>query len=88
MPSIEQVMPWLRLIFDAYEDYRKQREHEATERAALEAQGIEAMRVFEDQEMPDDHGDDADEFGDGKRKKDKKKKKHKDKKKHRDQDEE
>jgi hypothetical protein len=31
LPSIEQVMPWLHLLFDAYEDYKRQREREAIE---------------------------------------------------------
>jgi len=43
LPSIEQVMPWLHLIFDAYEDYKAQRElerirqEEAERQLALEA---------------------------------------------------
>src|ERR1700748_3855332 len=37
LPSIEQVMPWLHLIFDAYEDYKKKREQEAREAAEREA---------------------------------------------------
>jgi len=75
-------MPWLHLIFEAWEDYHKQREQEAAERAALEAQSLEAMRVFEDEEIGDDHGND---LGDeDKDKKKKKKKKHKDK--HKDKD--
>jgi hypothetical protein len=28
LPSIEQVMPWLHLVFDAYEDYKRLRERE------------------------------------------------------------
>jgi hypothetical protein len=34
LPSIEQVMPWLHLIFDAWEDHRKLRERESAEREA------------------------------------------------------
>src|SRR5579883_1798121 len=87
LPSIEQVMPWLHLIFDAYEDYRKQREQEAADRAAQEAREREAMKVFEDEDLVD-HGDGFDEDGEGKRgKKKKDKKKHKDRK-HKDKDEE
>lgn len=26
LPSIEQVMPWLHLLFDAYEEYERKRE--------------------------------------------------------------
>ena len=29
MPSIEEVMPWLHLVFDAWKDYREQRAQEA-----------------------------------------------------------
>jgi hypothetical protein len=69
LPSIDQVLPWLHLIFEAWEDYKKTREREAVEREALE----EAFRTAE-------HFDD-----DGYKKKkkdkhkDKKKNKHKDK---------
>ena len=31
LPSIEQVMPWLHLVFDAYEDYKRARAREAVE---------------------------------------------------------
>jgi len=34
LPSIEQVMPWLHMIFDAWEDYRRQRQQEVAEREA------------------------------------------------------
>ena len=34
LPSIEQVMPWLHLLFEAFEDYRQQKERAAGERAA------------------------------------------------------
>ncbi len=73
-------MPWLHLVFDAWEDYRKQREQEAAEREVLEAQEREAMRVFETVDMLDHHQSDDPDL-DGDRKKKKKKKKHKDKKK-------
>jgi hypothetical protein len=36
LPSIDQVMPWLHLVFDAWEDHRKMREREASEREAAE----------------------------------------------------
>jgi hypothetical protein len=73
LPSIDQVLPWLHLIFDAWEDYKKSKEQEATERAALE----EAFRTTEH------FGDDGYEKKKKKHKKDKDKKKHKDKHKHR-----
>jgi hypothetical protein len=66
LPSIEQVMPWLGQIFDAYEEHRRMREREAAERGALEA----AVQIAAD--------DDAEDDGDRKEKK-KKKHKHKDK---------
>jgi hypothetical protein len=64
LPSIEQVMPWLHLIFDAWEDYKKAREREAAEREALEV-------AFRTSEEFDDDGH--------KKKKKKHKHKHKDK---------
>ncbi len=68
LPSIEEVMPWLHLIFDAWEDYKKSKETEAAERAALE-------EAFRTSEHFDDDGYDKKKK---KRKKDKKKHKHKD----------
>lgn len=68
-------MPWLHLIFDAWEDYKQTREREAAERETLDAQEREAMRVFEAAATNDDTGDD-----DGHGKKNKKKHKHKDRK--------
>jgi hypothetical protein len=32
MPSIEQVMPWLHLVFDAWEEHRQTRAREALQR--------------------------------------------------------
>jgi hypothetical protein len=70
LPSIEQVLPWLDQLFDAWDERRRQREHEAAERAALDA------AVQEDADPSfEDEGDDADSDG---HKKKKKKKKHKD----------
>ena len=81
-------MPWLRLLFDAFEDYRKQRQLQEAELEALEAQGREAMKVFEDAEA---NGDESDRYGDDdesdrkdKKEKKKNKKRHKDK--HKDKD--
>ena len=77
LPSIEQLMPWLHVIFDAWEDYRKNREQEAAERGAMESREREAMNVLEDSEADGDAGFDfGDEHGKHKKKKDKK---HKDK---------
>ena len=56
-------MPWLHLIFDAYEDYRAQKANEADERMRREIASPEFSGL-----------DDADD-GDGKRKKKKKRRK-------------
>ena len=64
-------MPWLHLLFDAYEDYKRLREHETAEREAIERAVLEAG------EHGEGSGDDEDE----ERRKEKKKKRHKDKKK-------
>jgi Collagen triple helix repeat (20 copies) len=77
LPSIEQVMPWLHLIFDAYEDYKKTREREAAERAAAEQAALEAVVQNEAPES----GYNAEDEDDRDRKK-KKKKHKKDKEKH------
>jgi hypothetical protein len=76
LPSIEQVMPWLHLLFDAWEDYKRLREREATEIAEREASVYEALAVDEHGEAPDEDADDE-EHG-----KKKNKKRHKDKDKH------
>jgi hypothetical protein len=72
LPSIEQVMPWLHLLFDAWEDYK--REREATEAAEREASVHEALAL-------DEHGEASDEDADDKEHR-KKKKRHKDKDRH------
>jgi len=76
LPSIDEVRPWLRLIFEAWEDHQKAREREGAER--------EAMQVFERAVLKEMDGDPfmfSDEEDDDHRKKkdkrDKKKKKHK-----------
>jgi hypothetical protein len=66
LPSIEQVMPWLHLVFDAWEDYRRLRQSEATEREAAEQAVLGAVQ-------DDDVGGLDDEDDD---RRDKKKKKH------------
>jgi hypothetical protein len=71
LPSIEQVMPWLHLLFDAWEDYKRMREREAADRDAADRV---AMAVAE-------HGDGSDDPDDDEgHRKDKKKKRRKDKK--------
>jgi hypothetical protein len=67
LPSIEQVMPWPHQIFDAWQDHRRRREHEAAEREAAEQAVLEAVQ--------DDGIDGLDDEDDDNRKK--KKKKHK-----------
>ncbi len=69
-------MPWLHLIFEAWEDYRKKREQEVAEREEMAAQEREAMKVFEDA-AAGDHVTIG--FGDDHDGKDKKKRKKKDK---------
>ena len=68
-------MPWLHLIFDAWEDYRTRHEQDAAERKIMEAREREAMKVFEESEAG---GDATIDFGDEHEKhKKKKNKKHK-----------
>jgi hypothetical protein len=62
-------MPWLHLVFDAWEDYKRLREREAAEQMALEATVHEAAG-----------GDDEAIEEDGRKEKKKKKHRHKDKK--------
>ncbi|MGA9089120.1 MAG: collagen-like protein, partial [Bradyrhizobium sp.] len=70
LPSIEQVMPWLHLLFDAWEDYKRLREREALEAAEREASAHEALDLDEPGEASDEDVDD---------KAHRKKKRHKDK---------
>ena len=58
LPSIEQVMPWLHLLFDAWEDYKRLREREALEAAEREASVHEALALDEHGEMSDEDEDD------------------------------
>jgi hypothetical protein len=78
LPSIDQVMPWLHLLFDAWEDYKHQREREAIEAAEHEANVHEALAVDE----PGDMFADDEDADDNKRRKKNKKKRRKDKGKH------
>jgi hypothetical protein len=47
LPSIEQVLPWLHQLFDAYEDHKRQREREALEGAERDAA---TQRAFAEQD--------------------------------------
>ena len=67
-------MPWLHLLFDAWEDHKRLREHEATEAAEREASVHEALALDEHGETPDEDADEKEHR--------KKKKRHKDKHKH------
>jgi hypothetical protein len=76
LPSIEQVLPWLDQLFDAWDERRRQREREAAERDALEAAEramLEAAVRETDEGMLDDESDAGE---DDEHKKKKKKKKH------------
>lgn len=66
LPSIDQIMPWLHLIFEALEDYKQKKEHAAAEREMHDQ--IVQQAVSE----ADDAFDDPDED----RARKKKKKKH------------
>jgi hypothetical protein len=79
LPSIEQVMPWLHLLFDAWQDYKRQRECEAAEATKHEARVHEALAEHDHGEMSD--GDEDEDDKERKRKK-KKNKRRKDKNKH------
>ncbi len=68
-------MPWLHLIFDAWEEHRRAREAAAQETSELEAATQEALT-----ELSDDFGDPYDDDDDRREKHDKKKKRRKDKK--------
>ncbi len=68
LPSIEQVLPWLDQLFDAWDERRRQREREAAERDALEAAVQETGEAIVD--------DESDDGEDHKKTKKKKKKKH------------
>jgi hypothetical protein len=66
LPSIEQVMPWLHLIFDAWEDHRRMREEAEQREAATQA-------ALADEHLDSDaEGDDDERREKKKKKKDKK----------------
>ena len=75
LPSIEQVMPWLHLIFEAYEDYKRQREREAIEAAEREAVAHAALAEYDDDMFAEEGEDEHRKKKDKKRHKDKKKNK-------------
>ena len=81
LPSIEQMMPWLHLLFDTYEDYKRQRERETFEASAQEAE-IAALIDHDEDGFAEEDDDERRKKKDKKRRKDKKKDK-KDKKKDR-----
>jgi hypothetical protein len=85
LPSIEQVMPWLHLIFDAWEEHRQARERDARETALhekAEQEAIAALNAIDPNEFHDEEIDYDEELRH--HKKDKKKKKHKHKHKNKD----
>jgi hypothetical protein len=82
LPSIDQVMPWLQMLFEAWEDYRRQREQEAAEREALAAQQREALSIFENADISNGNFDDDEHRKEKKHKKRKDKKGKKDREKH------
>jgi len=67
-------MPWLHLLFDAWEDYKRLREREALEAAEREASVHDALAAGEPIEMFDeDEDDDIEQHKKKKHRKDKKK---------------
>ena len=80
MPSIEQVLPWLHQLFEAWEDYKLKHLREAIETAERDAATHEAMAEHDHDEVLFEEGD---EDGGERRKKDKRDKK-KDKKRRKD----
>ena len=76
LPSIDQVLPWLHLLFDAYEDHKRRRESEAMENAERDATTQLAFAEQDHDEVLFDDAD-GDEDRDRKRKKNKKDKRDK-----------
>src|ERR1700757_4358203 len=48
LPSIDQVLPWLHLIFEAWEDYKQKKEREAAEREMHDQMVQEAVSESDD----------------------------------------
>jgi hypothetical protein len=65
-------MPWLHLLFDAYEDYKRQRERETIEAAEREAETHAALTEHDEGSLHEEDGEEHPKRKD---------KKHKDKKK-------
>ncbi|AMN40780.1 hypothetical protein [Rhodoplanes sp. Z2-YC6860] len=76
LPSIEQVMPWLHLIFEAWEDYKAQRDLERIRQEEAERQ--QALEAAQEAAAAEAVADDQDDGEKKKHKKKKNKKKHKD----------
>jgi hypothetical protein len=77
-------MPWLHRLFDAWEDYQRQREREAVEAAEHEANTFAAMAEFgHDEVFEAEEDNDSDEKQRRKKMKEDKKEKKKNRKKHR-----
>jgi hypothetical protein len=82
LPTIDQLMPWLHQIFEAWEDYKKTREREAEERDAAQLAVREVFMAAAHDDALDEAFEDDDphleliEAPPKKKKKDKKKKKH------------
>jgi Collagen triple helix repeat (20 copies) len=84
LPSIDQVMPWLQMLFEAWDDYRLKRQREAFEIAERDAATHKAMAEYDhDEVLFEEHDDDGERRDKDKRDKKKDKKRRKDKKKHR-----
>jgi len=67
------MIPWLHRIFEAWEDYKQQREREAAEIAEAEATTHAALAEHGHDEVSFEDGDDDDEERRRKKKKEKKK---------------
>jgi hypothetical protein len=80
LPSLEQVMPWLHLVFDAYEDYKRKREQEAIELLETAAREASTHAALVEHASDDVFEEDEDEHHGKKDKKHKHKHKKKDKK--------
>jgi hypothetical protein len=76
-------MPWLRRLFDAWEDYKRQREREALEAAEHEANTYAAMAEFGHDEAFEEDEDSNDDDKAQRKEKQKRKEKRKDKRKRR-----
>jgi len=84
LPSIEQMIPWLHSLFEAFEDYRRERQfndHETAERDASTQAALtehDFADMFVDEELEDEERRKKKKKKKDKKKKDKKKNKHRD----------